>query len=497
MRSWQADAARALLAIAGVAGITAGYVRWLHIIDATSAGLTYLLLVLFVAASSPLWVSLTVSALSALALDFFFLPPVGTFNITDRDDWIAFGAFIAVTVVASRLSAMARAREYSLRRLFDFSREALIEADTDAFRALAWHLADRFQLEYVAICLPNGEGFHRHEAGTLDSRFLPAASDLSRVADGPVEGTAGLVGYAPDVFVFVADERHPVWLMPLRRGASVMGVLAVAGRRLEAATLNALTSVVAIAVERLRLVEQRERAEVARRSVEIKSALLSSLAHDLRTPLTSASTAISNLGDASLTAAQRARQVEVARAGLDRLSRLFQNILEMARLDTGGIALDLKWVPPAEVIHAARKQVEHTLRAHVVTTVDRSGDQVVRLDPRLLATAVAHLLENAAQYSPVGSTITISDDIVSGGLSVVVEDQGPGIDPADLPHIFDRFYRGARADQQRSGTGMGLTIVRGLMLAQDGRVRAENRESGGARFSIFVPAEVRTPADEY
>jgi two-component system, OmpR family, sensor histidine kinase KdpD len=134
--------------------------------------------------------------------------------------------------------------------------------------------------------------------------------------------------------------------------------------------------------------------------------------------------------------------------------------------------------------------------AHPVTVNDRASGQLVRVDPRMLAAALAHLLENAAQYSPPHSTITIAYEIVSGGLSLAVEDQGEGIELDDLPHLFERFYRGKRADRYRFGTGMGLAIVRGLVEALNGRVYAETLDRGGARFSIFVSAESRTALDE-
>jgi two-component system sensor histidine kinase KdpD len=481
-----------LATFVGVGLVTVAYYSWLHITDATVAALTYLLLVLFVATFSRLWVAL---ATSALALNFFFLPPIGTLNIDEPQDWAAFLAFIAVSVVASHLSSIGRAREDELRRLFLFSRDALVEADAHPFRALATHLLERFRLEYVGIFLPNDGGFDRHEGGTGAPRVMPALAELRRIANGSIDDADKVSIIAPNVFVFAAEERRPVWFTPLPRGTETIGLLAIAGRRLENATLNAVASVVAIAVERARLLEQRQQAETARRSVDIKSVLLTSFAHDLRTPLTVARTAVSNLGVPSLTDAQRARQVDIALTGLDRLARLFQNILEMARLDTGAVTPSLRWVHASEVIQAARKQVEPALREHELAIVDRSSNQVVHVDPRLLSTAVAHLLENAAQYSPPGSTITVIREIVSGGVCFSVEDQGEGIEPQDLPRLFERFYRGSRAGRHPSGTGMGLAIVRGLLSAQNGRVWVEHREGGGTRFSLFVPAETRTPTD--
>jgi two-component system sensor histidine kinase KdpD len=486
---WRADVARTLASMSVIAGLTAMYFSWLHVTNPTTVALSFLLIILFVAASSRLWIAVIASVTAALALDFFFLPPVGTFNIGDPQDWVALAAFMTVSLVASHLSSIARARQHELGRLFEFSRDALLGIDADAFRSLAERAAERFHLEYVALCLLTETGFDRHEAGTLDAQAIPSADDLHRVANANTADSDKIVETAH-------DKHHPVSLVRLRHRAQAMGVLAVAGRRIEPATLNALASVVAIAVERVLLLKQREQAEAQRRSAEIKSELLASLAHDLRTPLTAIRTAVNNLSVSSLTEVQRAGQVDIALAGLERLTRLFQNILEMARIDAGAIALSLEWVHSSEIVQVARSRVEQALRASHITVIDHTSNQAVRVDPRLVSTALAHVLENAAQYSPPGSTITLTQELLPGGLRLVVDDEGPGIAAADVPHLFERFYRGSEARRHASGTGMGLAIVQGLLNAQGGRIRVDEHLGRGARFSIFVPAASRVSVDE-
>ena len=343
---------RALAAVAAVAIVTAIYFVWLHVTDATIVALTYLLIVLFAAATSRLWAALAVSAAAALAFNFFFLPPIWTFNIDETQDWVAFFTFIIVSVVASHLSSIARAREHQLRR-----------------------------------------------------------------------------------------------------------------------------------------------AEFDRRSAEIKSALLSSFAHDLRTPLTAIRTALSNLRSDSLTVPERTAQIDVALAGVGRLTRLFENSIELARIDTGGVAPSPQWVHPSEIVEAARRRVGQTLAGHQLVVAGESINRVVRVDARLVSTVLAHLLENAAHYSPAGSTIRVTHGVVPAGLRLIVEDSGPGIAPDEAPLIFDSFYRGALGTRRPEGTGMGLAIVRGLVLAQGASVDASNRTEGGARFTITIPAESR-PQDE-
>ena len=144
-------------------------------------------------------------------------------------------------------------------------------------------------------------------------------------------------------------------------------------------------------------------------------------------------------------------------------------------------------------MQAAEALVEHALRGHAVET-HVEGDDLVRLDPRLTASALAHLLENAAQYSGAGSAIIVGCRVLAGNLTITVRDRGPGIPGPDLPRLFERFYRGGETKRRVSGTGMGLSIARGLLAAEQGRVWAENCADGGAQFTIAVPVHVKPSA---
>ena len=242
------------------------------------------------------------------------------------------------------------------------------------------------------------------------------------------------------------------------------------------------------------MLEERKEAEVVRRGAELKAALLASLGHDLKTPLTAVTVAASNLDASWLTDDQRHEQAEIVRAELARLNRLFQDIVDMARIETDAVTAELEWVQPAEIIEAAVRQVAPVIADHHVD-IDGGIDQnLVRLDPRLTAAALAHVLENAGQYSPRGSVITVGAVLTGSELRITVRDRGQGIAPNDLDHLFERFYRAARAREQRFGTGMGLAITRGLLAAEGGRVSAENHPDGGAIFAMAVPVETRSAA---
>ncbi|OFW31204.1 MAG: hypothetical protein A3H97_09910 [Acidobacteria bacterium RIFCSPLOWO2_02_FULL_65_29] len=497
---WRHDAFKLVLALVSVVAITAGFRLGLHLTNPTTAALTYLLVVLATAAVSRLWVAILTSVVADLCLNYFFMPPFGTFTIADPQNWVALFAFFAVSVIASQLSAAVRDREREasarrdeLGRLFDLSRDVLLTTDSkEAIRQLVRFVSRRFDLDYAAVCLPRSREWDVYEAGagsvTLDTHQL---SLVFAGAETVLEFDARARTYAGHRMM--SFDGQNVRLVPLRFGTKAIGLLAAAGRPVEPGTLDALAGVVAIAVERAQFLEERKAAELARQSEELKSALLASLGHDLKTPLTAIRVAASNLQASWLQEADRREQSDLILAEVERLSRLFQNILEMARIDAGAIAADLRWVHPAEIVEAARDQVEHTLRRRRVD-VESESDDLVRLDPRLTASALAHLLENAAQYTRPDSPITVNMSVSTDGLTLKIGDRGPGIAPGDLPHLFDRFYRGTEARQRVSGTGMGLSIARGMLAAERGRIWVENRPDGGAQFTIVVPAESKAAA---
>jgi two-component system sensor histidine kinase KdpD len=352
------EAARVAAALLGLALITWIYASWLHVTNTTTVALSFLLVVLVTAATSRLRDAVIVSIAAMLFLNFFFLPPVGTLTIAEPENWVALFVFLAVSLVASNLSAAARDRA-------------------------------------------------------------------------------------------------------------------------------------ALANERLQLLEERKGAELARKSLEMKSALLASLAHDLRTPLTAIRVAGTNLQASWLSEVERREQSDVILTEVAHLSRLFQNILDMARIDAGAVESTRRWVHPLEIIEAARDQVQHAVLGHPLQVDAGDDDALIRLDPRLTAAALSHLLENAAQYSPFGSPIAISA-ATTASQTIRVRDHGPGVSPDDLPRLFDRFYRGRQAPRHNAGTGMGLSIASGLIAAQGGRVSAENAGDGGAVFTVVVPVEQLT-----
>ena len=469
----------------------------------TTAALAYLLVVLFIAAAADVWLGVAASVMAALSFNYFFLPPVGTLTISDPNNWIVLVAFLIVSLVASQLSANARARaqealdrRLELNRLFDLTRDVLLTTQRDgAFAAIARHVARRFELETLAICLPSPvQGWDVHHGGAI----APAIAD--RELDAAIAGTSGQIefdarsrSYAGHRTVKGAGTSQ-LTLTPIRLGTRAIGLLVSGGRLLEPGTRDAIAGVVAIAVERSHFLEERHAAELAAQRAELSSALLASLSHDLRTPLTAIRAAISNIENPDFPEAQRRAQAGVAEEQAARLTRLFDEILDMARIDAGAITPKREWVTPADVVEAALAHASAIIGSHP-TSVDASANALVEVDLRLSASALAHLVENAVRYAPADSVITVRGWTDEAGLRLDVRDAGPGLDPAEIDQLFEPFYRGHSTRDHVAGTGMGLAITRGLLAAQGGRVWAENILPTGAVFSIAVPARVRPVPD--
>jgi two-component system sensor histidine kinase KdpD len=497
----------AVIGAAGTAGIAAvvGVLRALQSApNATVAALLLLLVILVTATAVRVGVAIAVSLIATVAFNFFLLPPFYTLTLADPQNWVALFVFLVVAVIASQLSAAVRSRameavgrQDELARLFDLSRDVLVITDSrEAFAILARSIARTFDLEFVALALPRDREWEVFEGGArtlpLDTRQLTAAF---AAAQPSLEFDAHAGAYAGHRTLLI--EGLLVRLVPLRVGTRPTGILAAGGRPIEPGTLATLAGVVAIAIERAHFLEERRQTELTRQSEALKTTLLASLGHDLRTPLTAIRVAAANVKSRWVNETERIEQSDLILAEVERLTRLFQNILEMARIDAGPIAAESRVVHPSEIVAAARNQVEQTLLGHPLD-VRIAADVPVRVDPRLTATAIAHLLENAAQYAPAGTGIHLSTDVSDNELRVKVRDHGPGITPADLPHLFERFYRGAAAKSRASGTGMGLWIARGLLAAEHGRVWADNCPDGGAEFTIAIPTLVsdaaRTPS---
>jgi two-component system sensor histidine kinase KdpD len=491
------DVAPLVFANAAILLLVFLYAGWLENVTPTTVSLSFLLVILLTATWGRLWVAVVTAIAATAALNFFFLPPTWTFTIADPHNWVALVVFLIVAIVASNLSSAARARASEaiarrdeVTRLFDLSRDILLTTESgSALPSLARHAARRFRLDTLTLLLPREKGWERHEGGIRSSTL--DESELDRLlarAGGAIEFDAHRRTYGGHQTKAGPDgiTEHVV---PLRIGARAIGLLSAAGERIDLGALDALAGVTAIAVERAHFLEERKTAERQRQRAELASAVLASFSHDLRTPLTAIQVAVSNLVDPEISREEREGQAEVALREVHRLRRIFQFILDMAQVDAG-IPPEPEWVLPEEVVDAAAALVGQGLSEHRLE-IDADSGQEVEIDPRLTSGALSHVLENAAQHSPAGSIIRVRAWVNDEGLHVSVLDQGPGLDPADLEQLFDPFYRGVGATTHATGVGLGLSITRGLLAAEGGRIWAENAPPDGARFTMQVPARKR------
>jgi two-component system sensor histidine kinase KdpD len=486
--------------IGGLAAVAAvvRLLLWLPDIGPATVSLAFLLVVLGIATVGRLGIAIVVSVAAMLALNFFFLPPVGAFTIADPQNWIALFVFLVVAVIASNLSAAVQhraseaiARRNEVTRLFDLTRDVLLTTETSgAIEALARHVARRFELSRVAIYLPGEPGWHTYQGGGEELQVDTSTLNMAlATARGTIEFDARQRAYGGHVRT---GAQNDIFIVPLRQGMKAVGLLAAVSSTLDIGTLDAVAGVVAIAIERAQFLAERDAAELVRQKADLASTLLASLSHDLRTPLTAIRVAVENLRG-ELPPEERREQARAATTEVSRLTRLLQDILDMARIDAAAIRVDPDWVTAEDVVDAAVAHARYALDGRLLH-VQAAGDLETQIDPRLASVAVSHVLENAAHYSPRDSEIIVQATVEHDGLHVAVTDNGPGLDPGELDHLFERFYRGHAARLTTSGSGMGLSITRGLLAAAGGRVWAENVPGAGARFSVLVPGAIRPVA---
>src|SRR5688572_10979040 len=389
MQEGRRDLFAALAGLAAIATITGVLRAVQEQPNPTIAALLLLLVVLATATGARLRVSIAISLAAMLVFDFFLLPPLHGWAIDDPQHWVALFVFVAVAIIASQLSVAVRqraseavARKMEVTRLFDLSRDILLTTDSDsAIADVAGYVARRFELDAVAICLPGQSGWRLHQGGvrSIEPSFDQLDDAFARLPV-PLEYDARQRAYGGHV-VLAEEGRAPAILVPLRLGTKPVGMLATVESQLDVGTLDALGGVVAIAIERAHFLDERKKAEAASQRADLASALLASFSHDLRTPVTSVRVAVTNLQDLGLPTAERRLQAQLALQELDRLTRLFQDILDMARIDAAAVNPRRQWVSPADVVDAAVAYVGPAL-AERTLHVDADAVNEIQVDPR-------------------------------------------------------------------------------------------------------------------
>jgi two-component system sensor histidine kinase KdpD len=433
--------------------------------------------------------------LSVAVFDFCFVPPYLTFVVADTKYLLTFGVMLVVGLVVSSLTERVRqqaraaqAREQRTSALYGLTRELAGSADdVEIARVAARHIEAGFGCR-AAILLPDRTGrLARSSTGPggfeLDDREHSVAAWAFEHSEPAGHSTTTLPA-ARALYVPLRSSSQTV---------GVLGILPASSRRLEDSEprqlLDAFGHQTAMALERTRLAEQARAAHLRAEREELYSSLLSSVSHDLRTPLAAITGAASTLLEHEAgTLAVRRDLLQTIFEEADRLNRLVTNLLDMTRLESGSLDVRKEWTPLEEVIGTALNHLDEVLRGRAIHVRLPDDLPLIPLDGSLMVQVFLNLLENAAKYTPAMSPIEIAARADDDDVVVDVADRGPGFPPGSEDRIFDKFFRAPDAGRA-TGTGLGLAICRGIVVAHGGTIAAENRVGGGAVFRIKLPLD--------
>ena len=470
---------RFVVAFAIVFAITLFYRRVLPSVNATTVALTLLLSILAISTIWGMAVSVAMSVVAMLAFNFFFLPPVGTFTIADPQNWVALAAFLVVAVLASRLSTSARqqaadasARERDIERLYRFS-QGLLESGNvmELLNRIPAQIVNVFEIGAAALFLADKQKVYR--SGPVIPQLDTESLKAIMVREEPV-----------------LDVPNSVCFLPVRLGVRAIGTLGMSGTILPRQTLEAIGTLIAIAMEHARAVEQLGQTEAARQGEQLRTALLDAVTHALRTPLTSIKASVTNLlSNPGLVDGQKHELLTIINEETDRLNRLVGEAGEMARLDAGEVELRLEARPIQDVISASLAHCRTSLGNRVVNVLVAENLPMVRVDVTRAREALVQLIENANQYSPHDQPITITAELSGNFVVTSVADRGNGIDDPEQALIFEKFYRGKDQRYSVEGTGMGLPIAKAIVEAHGGTMSLTSQQGRGSVFSFTLPVE--------
>lgn len=461
----------------------------------SNVALVLMLAVLASAITFGLWPSLLACAVLALSYNFFFLPPLYNFTIADPENIVTLMVFMLVAVLASNLTArvrtqaiVARERAATTEDLYRFSRKlAGVATLDDLLWATAYQIAHMLKLHVVLLMPESGElavraGYPPED--TLDEADLAAAKWAHEQGSAAGRGADTLPG-ARRLFLPMRTARGAVAIIGLD-SAQAGPLLTPDQRRL----LDSLSDQAALAIERIHLAEEADRARIAGETEKLRSALLTSISHDLRTPLASILGSATSLKQyrAQLSAADQDALLGTVQEEAERLNHFIANLLDMTRLESGAIMPRREAVDVTDVVGSVLRRVAKLLPPSRVHLALDSSLPMVKLDPVLFEQVLFNLLDNAAKYTPPNSQVTLRATADQQVMRIEIKDEGEGLPDEDREKVFDKFYRVRAADRKRAGTGLGLSIARGFMEAMGGSITAANRsDHNGAIFTLTLP----------
>ncbi len=460
------------------------------LLDLANIVMLFILTVVWVAVRLGRDPAVLAAFLSVASFDFFFVPPRFSFTVSDAQYLLTFAVMLTVALVIGQLTARlgleartAAGREQQTRALYEMARGLSGALTTEQVVDIAGSFVENSLSARMAVCLPDEAGALKALAGPAGGSAAIEAS-LARMAFekglpiGPARAASGQLAL----------------YLPLKAAMHIRGALAVAlanpADDLSAdqrGMLDAVASLVAIACERLHFVAVAQDALLRVESERLRNSLLSAISHDLRTPLTALvglSDTLMLTGD-TLPASKR-ETAEAIRDEALRMNSLVGNLLDMARLQAGIVQLRKEWQPVEEVVGSSLKHMESRLQHHNIRTGLAPGLPLLEFDAVLIERVLCNLIDNAVKYAPPGSEVAIEAKACEAGVEISVSDNGPGLAPGSEAAIFDKFMRG-QPESATPGVGLGLAICRAIVEAHGGRIHAENRAGGGARFAFTLP----------
>jgi two-component system sensor histidine kinase KdpD len=466
---------RALRLIAApflVAPVVALYFRVIPA-NNTTVALTLLLVIFGISTWWGLLEATIASVAAVLGFNYYFLPPVGSFAIRDPQNWVALTAFLVTAVMASQLSARAKRRtqEAVERRrevegLYALSQSLLLSGSA---RTASQDLV----APVVKILGVTAAAFH---AKLTRETFRWGPGD-------PLIADEQLQAVRDETLI---DRVRGFAIVPVRLGGQALGNLGLTGTLPSDAVLNAVAHLVAIGIERARTLEEASRAEAARQSEVLKSALLDALAHDFKTPLTSIKAAVTSLLGQSRPDADR-ELMTIIDEEADRLNRMVAEVLELVRIEAGKLHLEKRPQNVGEIIVATLAELKPVLQDRPIEVRLQDDLPAAHADFEFVQQVLKQLLDNALKYSPPGSPLTISARGDDGRVVVSVADRGSGIDEREQMRIFDKFFRAREHRFRVPGTGMGLAIAKGIVEAHGGKIWVTSEPGQGSMFSFALP----------
>lgn len=444
-------------------------------VNHTTVALTLLLAILGISTMWGLAEATLASVAAVLGFNFFFLPPVGTLTIQDPQNWVALLAFLVTAVTASQLSERARrraaeaeARRLEIERLYELVRAMTLAGGArNTIREFVSQVVKVFGCKAAALFYASADETFRSgpESNVVSDHDLKTAAEIDSLS---------------------IDEGRAVALAPVRLGGRPLGSAAFVGPLPSERTLRALLNVAAISIEKARALEEASHAEAERQSEALKSALLDSLAHDIKTPLTSIKAAVTTL--LSAPPAGDRELLTIIDEEADRLNRLAAEVIAMARVAAGKLHLEKSHFDAGEVIGAALDEFAAPLRTRSVDARIAAGLPPAEGDRELIEQVVKQFVENALKYTPADSPLVVSAERRGPKVVFGVTDRGPGIPENERLLIFGKFYRGRQHRFSSKGTGMGLAIAKGIIEAHGERIWVESEPGQGAAFYFSLPA---------